>query len=452
MTKYVRHSDGTFSSLRKEQKEAIGLLSIGTFLEYFDLMLYVHMAVLLNGLFFPKTDPDTAAFLSAAAFCSTYALRPLGAFLFGWLGDNIGRKSTVIITTVLMSLSCVIMANVPTYEEIGIRAVWIVTACRILQGITSMGEKVGASIYITEITKPPIQYPAVTLIGCLSAAGGTFALAIASLVTSQGFNWRMAFWIGAGIAVIGVIARTALRETPEFADAKRQMKNVLEKSGLSNSLKTNAIVQEKVNILTVIANFLTLCGWPICFYFSYMHCGNILKKSFNYTAEQVIHQNFIISIIGLICYFVLVYLSYIIYPLIILRVKLIIFSIAILISPYVLDHVTSPFMLLLIQLVPIVFGPSQTPAMPIFFKHFPVFKRFTYANVTYAVAHTAMYIVTSFGTVYLVKTFGNYGLLVIVIPLIIGYTWGLRHFEKLEKEAGNYPKKITGINLVLDNV
>ncbi|WP_425360210.1 MFS transporter [Candidatus Tisiphia endosymbiont of Ceraclea dissimilis] len=148
MTKYVRHSDGTFSSLRKEQKEAIGLLSIGTFLEYFDLMLYVHMAVLLNGLFFPKTDPDTAAFLSAAAFCSTYALRPLGAFLFGWLGDNIGRKSTVIITTVLMSLSCVIMANVPTYEEIGIRAVWIVTACRILQGITSMGEKVGASIIL----------------------------------------------------------------------------------------------------------------------------------------------------------------------------------------------------------------------------------------------------------------------------------------------------------------
>lgn len=77
--------------------------------------------------------------------------------------------------------------------------------------------------------------------------------------------------------------------------------------------------------------------------------------------------------------------------------------------------------------------------MAIFFKHFPVFKRFTYANVTYAIAHTSMYIVTSFGTVYLVKTLGNYGLLVIMIPLIVGYTFGLHHFEKLEKEAGNYP-------------
>ena len=58
--------------LSHEQKEAVGLLQIGTFLEYFDLMLYIHMAVLLNELFFPKTDHRTAALLSAIAFCSTY--------------------------------------------------------------------------------------------------------------------------------------------------------------------------------------------------------------------------------------------------------------------------------------------------------------------------------------------------------------------------------------------
>ncbi|OZG31371.1 MFS transporter [Rickettsia endosymbiont of Culicoides newsteadi] len=62
------------TSLTREQKEAVGLLSIGTFLEYFDLMLYVHMAVLLNELFFPKTDPSTTAIYSATAFCSTFFL------------------------------------------------------------------------------------------------------------------------------------------------------------------------------------------------------------------------------------------------------------------------------------------------------------------------------------------------------------------------------------------
>jgi MFS family permease len=115
-----------FKSLTREQKEAIGLLQIGTFLEYFDLMLYVHMAILLNELFFPKTDPHTAALLSAFAFCSTFVLRPFGALIFGYIGDHIGRKTTVIITTMLMSTSCIIMANLPTYAEVGITAAWLV--------------------------------------------------------------------------------------------------------------------------------------------------------------------------------------------------------------------------------------------------------------------------------------------------------------------------------------
>ena len=120
------------SALKREQKEAVGLLQIGTFLEYFDLMLYVHMAVLLNELFFPKTDPHTTALLTAFAFCSTFVLRPFGALLFGWIGDNIGRKTTVVITTMMMSLSCIVMASLPTYEQIGITAAWVITICRIL--------------------------------------------------------------------------------------------------------------------------------------------------------------------------------------------------------------------------------------------------------------------------------------------------------------------------------
>ena len=109
-------------SLTRKQKEAIGLLSIGTFLEYFDLMLYVHMAVLLNNLFFPKADPDTAALYSAIAFCSTFVVRPVGALIFGWIGDNIGRKPTVVLTTIMMAFSCFIMANLQTHAEIGITA------------------------------------------------------------------------------------------------------------------------------------------------------------------------------------------------------------------------------------------------------------------------------------------------------------------------------------------
>lgn len=133
-------------TLTREQKEAVGLLSIGTFLEYFDLMLFVHMAVLLNELFFPKTDPFTASLLAAFAFCSTYLLRPIGALIFGYIGDNIGRKHTVIITTMMMSGSCVVMSVLPTYAEIGITASYTIIICRIIQGMSSMGEIIGAQV------------------------------------------------------------------------------------------------------------------------------------------------------------------------------------------------------------------------------------------------------------------------------------------------------------------
>ena len=225
-----------WSSLTKSQKESIGLLQIGTFLEYFDLMLYVHMAVLLNELFFPKTDPHTAALVSAFAFCSTFVLRPFGALIFGWLGDNIGRKSTVIITTMLMALSSLVMANLPTYAQIGITAAWVITICRMVQGVASLGEIVGAEVYLTETIKKPHCYPFVSFIAVSSVAGTVMALLIASLFTSFEMSWRIAFWIGSGVAAIGSVARTRLRETPEFADMTRRMKEL----SITTSKKDNA--------------------------------------------------------------------------------------------------------------------------------------------------------------------------------------------------------------------
>lgn len=155
---------GKQRNLTREQAEAVGLLSIGTFLEYFDLMLYIHMAVLLNELFFPKSDPHTASILSAFAFCATFVFRPVGAVLFGWIGDKVGRKATVVITTFMMAFCCLVMFSLPTYAQIGITASALITICRIVQGMSSLGEVVGAELYLTEVTKPPIQYPVVAAI------------------------------------------------------------------------------------------------------------------------------------------------------------------------------------------------------------------------------------------------------------------------------------------------
>jgi len=427
------------TKLTRKQKEAVGLLSVGTFLEYFDLMLYVHMAVLLNELFFPKTDPFTTSLLSAFSFCSIFVFRPLGAIIFGYIGDNIGRKATIVITTFFMSISCIILANLPTYAEIGIAATWIITMCRLFQGMSSMGEIVGAEIYLTEILKPPIQYPIVMIIAIASILGGTFALSIAALSTSFGFNWRIAFWVGAGIALIGAVARTTLRETIDFADAKRKIKLSLEENKIAISiLKDDPIYKEKAKKLTLLSLFFIQCGWPICFYFTYIHCGNILRNKFEYASEQVIHQNFLVSMIALTGYIIITFLCYKIHPLKILKFKVSLFIPFSLLTPYLLNNITSPSQLFAIQAFFVLFVLSTNPATPVLYTHIPVFKRFTYGSLIYAISRAMMYIITSFGIVYLTKYLGNWGIILILLPMSICFTLGILHFTKLEKESGCY--------------
>ncbi len=133
---------------------------------------------------------------------------------------------------------------------------------------------------------------------------------------------------------------------------------------------------------------------------------------------------------------VLTCLSYKIHPLKILRTLVTIFFVFVLVCPVLLASITTPFQILLLQFFIVLFAPTDFPAGAVFYKNFPVFKRFTYASVTYAVSRALMYVITSFGIVYLVKWFGNWGLLIIILPVIIGYIFGLRHFIKLDIQTG----------------
>jgi len=441
---------GILSSLNREQKEAVGLLQIGTFLEYFDLMLYVHMAVLLNDLFFPKTDPHTAALLTAFAFCSTYVLRPFGALIFGWIGDNIGRKPTVIITTMMMAVSCIVMATLPTYNQIGITAAWIVTICRIFQGLSSMGEIVGAQIYLTEIIKSPNRhYPIVALIAVSLSLGCLVALAIASLVNITGFDWRNAFWIGATIAVIGSTARIRLRETPDFIRTKRYEKKIIKKSISDDySTKKSSFLKKikfawnkKINKKTFLTYFLIDCSSPVFFYFTYIYCGNLLRDLFGYTAAEVIRQNMFVGIIDLImCVIWFVFLIYKPHPLKILKIEFIAIFPFILLCPYILSALETPFQLFLIQSFCTCFCLGHMASMAVFVKSFPVFGRFTFLSLSFAISRAVIYVITSFGLVYLIEFFGYKGLWILMVPIAIGFYWGVRHFEKLEKTVDNNQK------------
>jgi len=424
-------------TLTNEQKGAIGLLSAGTFLEYFDLMLYVHMAVFLNEIFFPKTDPSTQALLTAFAFCSTYVLRPIGALFFGYIGDNIGRKSTVIITTFMMATSCIIMANLPTYAQIGISAAYIMTFCRVLQGLSSMGEAIGAEVYLTETVKPPLRNVAVASISIASIVGGCTALGFANLVIHYGLDWRIAFWIGAIIAVIGMKARTKLRETPEFANAKKRLQDkLLSINQDPKLLNNNPIIQQRVSPITLWANFFIECSWPACFYLKMMYLSSFLVTKFGYSGADVIAHNFIVYCFWLFTRLIILWISYYVHPLKILKYIIICFSGVILFMPYMLNNLVSPLHILMIQFSICISMPTSFPAIPIFLSYLPVFRRFTYSSLIFGMSRSIMTIITSFGVVILVNKFGYIGLYIIFVPIIAGFMFGIAHFTGLERKRG----------------
>lgn len=407
-----------FKGLNREQKEAVGLLQIGTFLEYFDLMLYMHMAVLLNELFFPKTDPHTANLLAAFAFCSTYVLRPFGALVFGYIGDNIGRKATVIITTMMMSLSCIVMANLPTYAQIGISAAWLVTICRIVQGMSSMGEIMGAMIYITEIVKRPMQFPMVTMIALSASVGAMFALAVSVFVTQWGLEWRIAFWMGACIAVVGSVARTRLRETPEFLNAQKSTPSNETPENLSDNQGKSQ------NWMDLLAYFCVECSYALNFYLVFMYFNPFLK-SLGFTPPDIILHNFYLSLVCIAFNILMILMSMKIHPLKIIKFRASYGLIVFLLVPYFVTNSTAVWQISLIQFLLLLYRGGATPADSIFIQRFKVRKRFTLVTFNYALSRACVHIISAFGLIYLTVWLGNYGILIIIFPVAVGYFWGV---------------------------
>lgn len=415
--------------LTREQKEAVGILSIGTFFEQFDIMLYLHMAVLLNDLFFPPTDPTVKSLLSAFTFSSTFIFIPIGAVIFGWIGDNVGRKSTVVLTTLLTALSCLTMAFLPTYAEIGLKASIIMLICRILQSMASMGEVIGALVYITEFTKPPIRHYAVALIPVLGFSGGLMALGVASFIIYAEINWRGIFIFGTLIALIGIVIRVKLAETKDFAEAARRLS-----IQYNTNIKESFFWSEEKYKRSAVAMFCTQCPWPLCFYFVFIYCGSVLKSQFGYSSFDIIKHNFIISIFPVVSCYIRAELSKKFHPLIILKHSLIIsFGLFVMTGVY-LDSAPTILGLGVFQALLLMFTPNGYSEVSVIFPHIPVLKRYKSACLSYAFSRAAMYASTSFGLIFILKLVGvTFGLILSAacVTAIGGY--GCIYFLKLER-------------------
>jgi MFS family permease len=372
------------------------------------------MASFLNQIFFSETNSISSQLLLALAFCSTFIFRPFGALIFGYIGDNIGRKSVIVVTMMIMAFTSVTMANLPTYAQIGVAASFIVTICRILQGISSAGEKIGADLYLTEITTPPSRYFFVSLSGVFAALGTSSAIFAVYLINWYQFNFRLLFWIGGITALLALLIRVKTKESPIFLHA--------------TNLTTSE--ENKSSYKAIWAYFAIDSVWPIIFYLVYIYFSILLKDNFDYSLKEVTLHNLTLSLIELVSLICMSIMTYKIFPLKILRIKLFFFSLFVLFCPYIIPLLNSPFKIMCLQIYILIFAPTSFPAAAIFFMHFPIKKRFTYTSLMNAFSRALVYPLTAFGLIYIINIWGYFGLSAILLVACLSFGLGLNYFEK----------------------
>ncbi len=211
----------------KEIRLVIAASSAGTIFEWYDFFIYGTLAALIGAAFFPSDNETLEILLVWAGFAVGFGFRPLGAILFGFLGDRLGRKYTFLVTVTLMGVATAGVGLIPSAASIGIVAPIIVIGLRILQGLALGGEYGGAAIYVAEHA-PPEKRGFYTSFIQASVAGG-FVLSIIVVISCRAFipaddfaawGWRIPFLLSIVLLGISLWMRLKLSESPVFQAMK----------------------------------------------------------------------------------------------------------------------------------------------------------------------------------------------------------------------------------------
>ena len=201
----------------------------GTFLEWYDFLTFAALAVWFGPLFFPPEDPTAGLLASLATFGAGMIVRPLGAALFGSLGDRIGRRKVFMITIALMGGATLAVGLLPTYAQAGLWASGMLLTLRLLQGLSAGGEIGGSAVYLTEhapVRSRGLYTSVLQLMGPLGILVSTLQIAFLqhTLSTEEflAWGWRVPFWVSLVLLLISIRVRKALHETPIFHELQAQ--------------------------------------------------------------------------------------------------------------------------------------------------------------------------------------------------------------------------------------
>lgn len=219
-------ASSTISPARRKEVNRVAVSAFaGTAMEWYDYILYgTASAIIFTKLFFPADDLAVATLLSFATFAAGFVARPLGALIFGHIGDRIGRRAAVVGSITLMGLATGLIGVLPTYGSVGVFAAVALLVLRLCQGISAGGEWGGAMVLVLEHAPKSKQgiYSAIPQLGSpVATLLSTGALTIVSMLPDEDFfswGWRIPFLLAFPFLAVGLYLRFKVEESPVFKE------------------------------------------------------------------------------------------------------------------------------------------------------------------------------------------------------------------------------------------
>ena len=219
----------------------------GNVIEWYDFYIFGSLAAVLSVKFFEKSHPVAALLSTIALFTAGFLIRPLGAFLFGWMGDRVGRKYTFLITLSGMALGTGAIGLIPTFEQIGLAAAFILFGLRMIQGLCLGGQYGGAITYVAEHVSDERRGYYTGWLQTSPTLGIVLSLiviiATRTYFGEAAFNawaWRIPFLFSFLLVLIAIYIRVNFQESPIFEELKAKQgmtKNPWKEAFLSSNIK-----------------------------------------------------------------------------------------------------------------------------------------------------------------------------------------------------------------------
>jgi MFS family permease len=253
--------------------------SAGTAFEWYDFFIFGSLAPVISKVFFAGLEPTPALLAALALFAAGFAFRPLGALIFGVVGDKLGRKGAFLITVSLMGSSTFLIGLIPTYAQAGTMGPVLLIILRILQGIALGGEYGGAAIYVAEHSPSNKRGASTGWIQSTASFGLLAALlVIVATRTAIGedafaaWGWRVPFLASVVLLAVSVWMRAKLAESPEFARLR-------EEGDIAKAPLREAFGKWRNLRRVLIAFFGIMCAQGAVWYFTFFYMQVFLEKS-----------------------------------------------------------------------------------------------------------------------------------------------------------------------------